>query len=91
MAGTNIRITVKLFAAYQEACGLPEMTLEVAAGSPVATVRDRLIAEYPQLAQWRDLTRFGVNLQVVEPETPLHDGDEVVLIPPVSGGNAIAV
>jgi molybdopterin synthase sulfur carrier subunit len=49
-------------------------------------VRDRLIADHPQLKQWRDLTRFGVNLQFVEPETQLQDGDEVVLIPPVSGG-----
>jgi len=39
-----------------------------------------------ELKQWRDLTRFGVNLQFVEPDTRLQDGDEVVLIPPVSGG-----
>ncbi|MEQ8961643.1 MAG: MoaD/ThiS family protein, partial [Coleofasciculus sp. C2-GNP5-27] len=35
---------------------------------------------------WRDLTRFGINLQFVEPDTILQAGDEVVLIPPVSGG-----
>jgi len=36
--------------------------------------------------KWRHLTRFGINWQFVEPETLLKDGDEVVLIPPVSGG-----
>lgn len=83
---TSLMVTVKLFAAYQEACGASEVQLEMPADATVAAVRDRLIAKHPELAQWRDLTRFGVNLQFVEPEAALHDGDEVVLIPPVSGG-----
>jgi molybdopterin synthase sulfur carrier subunit len=49
-------------------------------------VQEHFIAEHPQLEQWRNLTRFGINLQFVEPNTILQDGDEVVLIPPVSGG-----
>lgn len=81
-----ITITVKLFAAYQEACGTSEIQMEVDSGTTVVTVRDCLIAEHPQLAQWRDVTRFGINLQFVAPDTVMHDGDEVVLIPPVSGG-----
>jgi molybdopterin synthase sulfur carrier subunit len=83
---TTLTVTLKLFAAYQEACGVSEMHLDLPANTTVAEVRDRLIADHPQLKQWRDLTRFGVNLQFVEPETQLQDGDEVVLIPPVSGG-----
>lgn len=79
-------ITIKLFAAYQEAYGMPELVMQVLEGTTVAEVRDRLIAEHPELAQWRDLTRFGVNLQFVEANAVLQPGDEVVLIPPVSGG-----
>jgi molybdopterin synthase sulfur carrier subunit len=86
MVDSTIEITVKLFAAYQEACGVSDMKLEVAPGTPVVAVRDRLISAHPQLEQWRELTRFGINLQFVPPETPLQNGDEVVLIPPVSGG-----
>lgn len=86
MVEPGIVVTVKLFAAYQEAYGLPELRLELPAGTSVATVRDRLIAEHPELAQWQDLTRFGINFDFVEPDTVLHDGDEVVLVPPVSGG-----
>ncbi|MEC4816303.1 MAG: MoaD/ThiS family protein [Scytonema sp. PMC 1069.18] len=81
-----ITINVKLFAAYQEAYGTPELVLEFPENTPVVAVRDRLISEHPQLSQLRDITRFGVNLQLVEPDTILNDGDEVVLIPPVSGG-----
>jgi sulfur-carrier protein len=82
----TLTVTVKLFAAYQEAYGVPELRLDLPPGSTVETVRDRLLNERPELEQWRDLTRFGVNLQFVEPQTPLQNGDEVVLIPPVSGG-----
>ncbi len=81
-----IKVTVKLFAAYQDAYGQPELKLELPTGTTVADVRDRLLTEHPELESWRDLTRFGVNLQFVEPDTTLQSGDEVVLIPPVSGG-----
>lgn len=82
----TITVTVKLFAAYQEAQGTPEIQMELPAGTTVKMVRDRLIADHPQLVQWQDLTRFGINYQFVEPDTVLAQGDEVVLIPPVSGG-----
>jgi molybdopterin synthase sulfur carrier subunit len=86
MGESKVTVTIKLFAAYQEACGTPEMSLEFPSGTTVAGVRDRLIAEHPELKEWRDLTRFGINLQFVEPNALLQNGDEVVLIPPVSGG-----
>jgi sulfur-carrier protein len=81
-----ITVTVKLFAAYQEAYGVPELTLELPIGTTVSQLRDRLISTHPELTPWRDLTRFGVNLHFVEPNTVLQSSDEVVLIPPVSGG-----
>jgi molybdopterin synthase sulfur carrier subunit len=81
-----MKITVKLFAAYQEAYGVPELVLELPEQTTVQQVRDRLITERPQLSQWRDVTRFGINFNFVEPDTLVQNGDEVVLIPPVSGG-----
>jgi molybdopterin synthase sulfur carrier subunit len=87
MAGeSTIAVTVKLFAVYQEAYGLPELALDMPMGATVAMVRDLLLAEHPELEQWREVTRFGINLQFADPDTLLTDGDEVVLIPPVSGG-----
>lgn len=82
----TITITLKLFAVYQEAIGAAEQTLVLPAGITAGEVRDRLIQQHPSLAQWKDLTRFGINLQFAEADTALSDGDELVLIPPVSGG-----
>jgi sulfur-carrier protein len=81
-----IQVTVKLFAAYQEAYGKSELVLDLPPETTVADVRDRLLQEHPSLEQWRNLTRFGVNFQFVEPDACLQNGDELVLIPPVSGG-----
>jgi molybdopterin synthase sulfur carrier subunit len=35
--------------------------------------------------------RFSLHMDFVEADTALHDGDEVVLIPPVSGGSGCSV
>ena len=82
----TIKITVKLFAAYQEAYGVPELHLELPENTKAIAVLQQLITEKPQLEKWRDVTRFGINLNFVEGETPLQNADELVLIPPVSGG-----
>ncbi len=86
MTNSSMTILVKLFAAFQEAYKSPELQLELSSQTTVYQVLERLIYEHPELEKWRDLTRFGVNLQFVEPDTIVQDGDEVVLIPPVSGG-----
>lgn len=81
-----ITITVKLFAAYQEAYGSSELMLKFPSQTPVKLVLDKLISDHPELESWSNITRFGINLQFVDSDTLLQDGDEVVLIPPVSGG-----
>ncbi len=86
MSQPSIAITVKLFAAYQEAYGIPELTWEFPPQTPVKAVLDNVLKEHPELEPWRNLTRFGLNWQFVAADTILQAGDEVILIPPVSGG-----
>jgi sulfur-carrier protein len=81
-----IQVTVKLFAIYQEVLKTPEIQLELPDNSSVSSLLDHLITQYPMLHTWRSITQFGVNLEQVPPDRILEDGDEVVLIPPVSGG-----
>ena len=79
-------ITIKLFAVYRDCYGADTQQRQITENTTVNDLLDQFIAEYPQLAKWRSLTRFGVNYQFVPPETVLKAGDEVVFIPPVSGG-----
>ncbi|MEM9816945.1 MAG: MoaD/ThiS family protein [Cyanobacteria bacterium P01_D01_bin.6] len=81
-----ISIKLKLFAAYQDALGCPEMSMMLPEGTTVEELCDRICHQHPELKQWQGLTRFGINLQFVDGDTSLSDGDEVVFIPPVSGG-----
>ncbi|MEM9804751.1 MAG: MoaD/ThiS family protein [Cyanobacteria bacterium P01_D01_bin.56] len=81
-----ISIRLKLFAAYQDALGKPDISLTLSEGTTVKELCDLICTQHPDLKKWQSLTRFGVNLQFVEANTPLKDGDEVVFIPPVSGG-----
>ena len=82
----TITINVKLFAAYQEAYGKPELQLKLEQPITVSEVLEKILTEKPELRQWQEVTRFGVNLQFVEGNTLIDDSDEVVFIPPVSGG-----
>lgn len=86
MSAPAIKVTVKLFAAYQEVVGLPELALELPSGATVEQVGKYFWTQYPELASLKSVTHYGVNLDVVPADTPLQTGDEVVLIPPVSGG-----
>ncbi|WP_024546892.1 MoaD/ThiS family protein [Picosynechococcus sp. NKBG15041c] len=81
-----IQITLKLFAIYQETYGTEMLSWQVPGGSTVKDILNQIVEAHPSLAEWQSVTRFGVNLEFVPPETVLQDGDEVVLIPPVSGG-----
>lgn len=81
-----MKVTVKLFAAYQDAYGQTEIELDVESGITVETIGDRIRAPYPELTALASVTRYGINHEFVPPEQTVAPGDEIVLIPPVSGG-----
>jgi molybdopterin synthase sulfur carrier subunit len=83
---SEISVVVKLFAAYRECLGREEIHLTLSGPTTVGAVLETILAAHPELKPWQPLTRLGVNLQFVTADTWLMDGDEVVLIPPVSGG-----
>ncbi len=81
---------VRLFASYREAAGVAHVELELPAG---ATARDAIravLAEHPLVAEGRQLV-IARNEVYVDPAAVLEDGDELALIPPVSGGSARSV
>ncbi len=76
-----MRITVKLFAGLRERAGENERELELDAGARVGDVWTPLgLGEEPEGLL------YAVNKEYAPPDRRLSDGDEVALIPPVSGG-----
>ena len=81
-----MRIRVRLFAMQRELAGTREVTIELPDGADVAAAWDALVGFHPSLAPGRDSVRFARNGAYAEATTALVDGDEVAMIPPVSGG-----
>jgi molybdopterin converting factor subunit 1 len=80
-----VTVRVLFFAYLRERCGVRETTIELPAGATVADVWRGLVARYEGLPA--DAPRFAVNRVYVDKGHPLHDNDELALIPPVSGGS----
>ena len=81
-----MELTVRLFALYRERAGTKEFSLELPAGSTVADLTDAVRVRYPRLAPPEVKIVVALNADYAEPEDPLKPGDDVCLIPPVSGG-----
>jgi sulfur-carrier protein len=81
-----MKIHIRYFASLREIVGEGEETLEVTEGSSVAAVRGELLARYPGLQAILARCISAVNRKYVDAETALHEGDELVFIPPMGGG-----
>ncbi|MEJ2084065.1 MAG: molybdenum cofactor biosynthesis protein MoaE [Acidobacteriota bacterium] len=82
-----MRVRVLTFATAREAVGTSEIELEIADGSKISDLADRLKTDFPSLEPiW---TRLAIALdgEITTPSAQLHDGAEIALLPPVSGGS----
>jgi molybdopterin converting factor subunit 1 len=82
-----IRIRIRLFAVQRELAGAREVPVELPDGADIEAAWSALVARHPVLAPGRPSVRFARNGEYAEPTTVLADGDEVAMIPPVSGGD----
>jgi molybdopterin synthase catalytic subunit len=76
-----MRVSVRLFAALREQAGVRERQVDVPEGATVADVWSRL-----ELGQEPQGLLYALNREYVERTAPIREGDELALIPPVSGG-----
>ena len=82
-----MRITVKLFAILRDrAGGVSEVMLDLPAGATVGDAVRRVGEKFPDLTSFLPRIAFAVNQTYVKREAALDEGDELALIPPVSGG-----
>ena len=78
----SVRVTVRLFAGLRERAGRARLVLDDVASVDAVWERLELGDEPPGLL-------YAVNREYVTRGHVLHDGDEVAVIPPVSGGSLV--
>lgn len=80
-----MNIEVIAFGIAKDIVNGKQVTVSLASDHSVAAVREQLSEVYPEFSKLSSL-RFAVNADYVEDDHVLKANDEVVLIPPVSGG-----
>ncbi len=81
----RVHIRTLLFATYRDLAGTGELDLELPAGATAADLVHELRAR-EGLSRIPDAPALAVNQSYAPLSTPLADGDEVALLPPVAGG-----
>jgi molybdopterin converting factor subunit 1 len=85
-----MRVRVLYFGMLREFAGTSAVDLEVSDGAIVRDVLELCEKEIPKLKEMLPSIACAVNHQYAKPEDPLSEGDEVALLPPVSGGKAVS-
>ena len=83
---TTCTVHVLLFAQLRDRFGADELAVSLPFGSTGADLMDWLSQRNPKLTGLLEVSRLAVNCEYVSVDHRLQDGDEVVVIPPVSGG-----
>jgi molybdopterin synthase catalytic subunit len=86
--GDRMRVTVRYFAGLREAAGSSREERTTLEGTTAGDLFAAIAADHPRIAPMQGSTMLMVNRAYVQSDHVLHDGDELALIPPVSGGNA---
>jgi len=81
-----VAVRVRFFARLREQAGAEIEALEVPPGSTLADVYDNLRRKHPALEADRVAVRGAINQEFASWDAVVSQGDELVFIPPVSGG-----
>ena len=81
-----MRVRVKCFAWACEVTGLDEIELDIPEGGTVGDLREALGEKYPPFAGRMESIAVSVNQEFSGDSRGIEGGDELALIPPISGG-----
>lgn len=83
-----MRVKVVYFGMLREIAGREQETVELSESARLAELYSSLQQRIPCLADFSRSIALSVNCAYAKEDAPLHDGDEVALLPPVSGGSS---
>lgn len=81
-----MKLNVIYFASVASKAGLGSEYIEMQPEASIIDLRQQIAATRPEIAEMLKFCRFAVNQSYAFDADMLNDGDEVAVIPPVSGG-----
>jgi molybdopterin converting factor subunit 1 len=81
-----MKVKVRLFAGLADLVGARMVEVDLRNGATVADLREELARQYPAVAPFMATLVCAVNEEYVPSDQRVSEGDEIALIPPVSGG-----
>ena len=89
-SNNEISVRVLFFGAARDAVGQAEVDF-VLQGTPTAeSAFAAVMKKFPDLARFGRSLLFAVNQEYAQADREVHDGDELAVFPPVSGGSSKA-
>ena len=85
---SEIAVKVLLFGAARDAVGQGEVEVVLPGPQTAASAFAEVLTRFPGLQRFGRSLLFAVNQEYAEPNREVHDGDELALFPPVSGGSS---
>ena len=83
----SVRIRVLFFGVLRDIVGVREDSIEVPEGVRLDAVFEHYAARFPRVREMSASLVLALNQRFSEPGAPLSEGDEVAILPPVSGGS----
>ena len=79
-------IRILFFSLLRDATGTAEITWPLPTPITAGQLFTTLAQHFPALAPWRHSHLIAINQEYARPDTPIPNGAEVAIMPPVQGG-----
>jgi molybdopterin converting factor subunit 1 len=83
---STIHVNVLYFAGAKDAAGVRMESIELPKNTSVKELLSNLSLMHPKIRDMLNISQISVNYKVVDKGIILCDGDEVAILPPISGG-----
>lgn len=81
-----MKVNCLFFAGARDVVGVNSTNFEIQEGSTTTEFAKVLLQKYPSLEKVLQTSLLAVNQEYVEEPVLLKEGDEIAVIPPISGG-----